>query len=227
LVDLSIGYNAYMAKFSAKTRSTLKRKMRKFADLSGGEIGVLEFRTKDELTRFFPLARSVSAKTYQERLLGAGLPDTPAFAEYAASLAENGALRAYVLDLQGRPAAYLFLPIEHGRVVYAYLGYDPAVAQHSPGTVLQLAVMERLFAEPGLRLFDFTEGAGEHKELFSTHALPCVDVLLLKRGSRGVRVVRAHAAYSALEQRTVALADRLGLKARIKRLVRRLSAPAA
>jgi CelD/BcsL family acetyltransferase involved in cellulose biosynthesis len=222
LVDLSTGFDDYMAKFSAKTRSTLKRKLRKLQELSAGAIRWDEFRTKDEVARFLPLARALSAKTYQERLLDAGLPNSAAFTAQALDLAANDAVRAYILYLGDAPASYLYLPVERGRVVYAYLGYDPAHAQHSPGTVLQLLAMERLFAEPGLKVFDFTEGAGQHKELFATHAVQCVDVVLL-RDRRGARALaRAHGAFSNVEAAFVGLLDRLGLKAQIKRIVRRV-----
>jgi len=223
LVDLTTGYDAYMAKFSAKTRSTLKRKLRKFQDLSGGTLHWERFRTKDELARFLPRARELSAKTYQERLLDAGLPQDAAFTAQANSLAERGAVYAYLLYLNGRAVSYLYLPVERGRVIYAYLGYDPDVAEHSPGTVLQLLAMEHLFAERGLTVFDFTEGAGQHKQLFATHAIECADVVLLKPTSPALTLARTHALFTRVETALTAMLDRLGLKKRIKQLIRRVS----
>lgn len=223
LVDLTTGYEAYMAKFSAKTRSTLKRKLRKFQELSGGTLHWEQFRTKDEVATFLPRARELSAKTYQERLLDAGLPQDASFTAQACDLAARGAVYAYLLFLNGRPVSYLYLPVERGRVIYAYLGYDPAVAEHSPGTVLQLLAMERLFAEPGLTVFDFTEGAGQHKQLFATHAIDCADIVLLKRKPGALALAKAHSAFSRVEASLVAALDRLGLKKRIKQLIRRVS----
>lgn len=223
LVDLTTGYEAYMAKFSAKTRSTLKRKLRKFQDLSGGGIHWEQFRTKEEIAKFLPLARELSAKTYQERLLDAGLPNTAAFTTQAEDLAERNAVRAYLLYLNARPVSYLYLPVERGRVVYAYLGYDPTYAEHSPGTVLQLLAMEALFAEPGLTVFDFTEGAGQHKQLFATHAVDSADIVLLKRKAVALAVARAHGLFAGAEAALVRTLDQLGLKKRIKQLIRRLS----
>lgn len=223
LVDLTTGYEAYMAKFSAKTRSTLKRKLRKFQELSGGALHWEQFRSKDELATFLPRARELSAKTYQERLLDAGLPQDASFTAQALSLADRGAVYAFLLFLNARPVSYLYLPVERGRVVYAYLGYDPAYAEHSPGTVLQLLAMERLFAEPGLTVFDFTEGAGQHKQLFATHAVECADIVLLKRTAKALAVARSHAVFTRAEASLVSALDRLGLKKRIKQLIRRVS----
>jgi CelD/BcsL family acetyltransferase involved in cellulose biosynthesis len=66
-------------------------------------------------------------------------------------------------------------------LIYAHLGYDPEVADISPGSVLQYEAMRELMEEGRFRLFDFTEGEGQHKRLFSTGELECVDLLLLKR----------------------------------------------
>lgn len=223
LVDLTTGYEAYMAKFSAKTRSTLKRKLRKFQDLSGGALHWEQFRTTDELAKFLPRARELSAKTYQERLLDAGLPQDASFTAQAYGLAERGAVFAYLLYLNARPVSYLYLPVERGRVIYAFLGYDPAYAEHSPGTVLQLLAMEHLFAEPGLTVFDFTEGAGQHKQLFATHAVECADIIILKRRAGALALARTHNVFVRAEASLVAALDRFGLKKRIKQLIRRVS----
>ncbi|MCE9523197.1 MAG: GNAT family N-acetyltransferase [Alphaproteobacteria bacterium] len=223
LVDLSTGYEAYLGKFSGKTRSTLKRKLRKFLELSGGTIDWREYRTPAEINAFFPLAYELSSKTYQERLLGAGLPDTAAFREAAAEQAARGALCACILFLAGRPVSYLYLPIDGGRVIYAYLGYDPTVSEHSPGTVLQLLAMERFFADPALTVFDFTEGAGQHKQLFATHSEQFVDVIILKRSWRMSALSNAHQAFVRMEAGLSKSLESLGLKRRLKMLLRSLA----
>jgi CelD/BcsL family acetyltransferase involved in cellulose biosynthesis len=62
---------------------------------------------------------------------------------------------------------------------YDHVGHDPALNDLSPGTVLQAAAMRDLFGDRFAR-FDFTEGAGQHKRLFSTGGVDCVDLLLLR-----------------------------------------------
>lgn len=220
LVDMTTGYDAYLAKFSAKTRSTLKRKLRKFEELSGGAINWREYRTPAEVAEFLPQAYALSAKTYQERLLAAGLPDNPPFRAKAAELAAVGSLRAYLLFLDTKPVSYLYLPVEGDRVIYAYLGYDPAAADHSPGTVLQLLAMQRLFADPAIKIFDFTEGAGQHKQLFATHTQLCADVMILKRTLPMTLLSTAHAAFTRTEALAASAVESLGLKRRLKKMLR-------
>jgi CelD/BcsL family acetyltransferase involved in cellulose biosynthesis len=223
LVDLTSSFEAYLAKFSGKTRSTLKRKLRKFEEISGGTLDWKEFRNPEELNSFFPLAREISIKTYQERLLGQGFPDTRAFREEVLARAARGAVRAYILSLKERPVSYLFLPVEEGTASYAYLGYDPAYAEHSPGTVLQLLALERMFADPSLTLFDFTEGAGAHKQLFATRTENCADLLILKPGSKTVLIARTQRAFARAEARLAWVLERLGIKRNLKLFMRRLA----
>ena len=178
--DLTIGYDAYLATMSANTRSSLKRKTKKVAATSGGTLDVRRFRTPAEMTAFHEVARRISATTYQEKLLGSGLPAEAAFVRRMATLAAADAVRGWLLYVGGDPAAYLYCPIESGTVRYDYLGHDPAFNDLSPGGVLQLEAMRDLCGAPGLTRFDFTEGEGQHKRQFSTAGVACVDLLLLR-----------------------------------------------
>jgi len=91
-------------------------------------------------------------------------------------------VRAFLLFSEGRPVAYLYLPAAGATLIYAYLGYDPAFEDLSPGTVLQLEALKLLMAEGRFARLDFTEGDGQHKRLFATGGIPCVNVLLLSPG---------------------------------------------
>lgn len=178
--DLTLGFEDYMQCFSAKARSTLRRKLRKFAELGGSGIDVRAYRSPAEMLEFHRIAREISRRTYQERLLDAGLPDGEEFAAEMAKLAAAGEVRAWLLFLESRPVSYLYAPAAGDTLIYAYLGYDPDFAQHSPGTVLQLEAMREVMAEGRFRLFDFTEGDGQHKRQFATGSVDCADLLLLR-----------------------------------------------
>ncbi len=178
---LDLDFADYLESFSSRSRSTLKRKVRKLADASGGTLDVRCYRSAAELDDFYRHARSVSAKTYQERLLSAGLPEGEEFLAAMRDLARRDAVRAWVLFFGGEPISYLYAPAEGRTLIYAYLGYDPAHAALSPGTVLQHEAMRQLMEEGRFALFDFTEGEGQHKRLFGTGSVDCVDLLLVRR----------------------------------------------
>lgn len=219
-IDMTLGHDAYMAQFSAKTRATLKRKMRKLADAGGGALDIRCYHRADEIDAFFDAALPLSARTYQARLLDAGLPGDPGFRAEACRLAEAGNLRAFILFMAGRAVAYLYLPVVDDVLIYAHLGYEQASAQLSPGTVLQMQALEDLFAERRFRYFDFTEGDGAHKALFGTHQVKCATMLLLKPTFTNRVLLAGQARFDAAVEGTGAWLDRIGAKARLRKILR-------
>jgi CelD/BcsL family acetyltransferase involved in cellulose biosynthesis len=178
--DFADGYDAYLERFSSKSRATLKRKLKRFAEASGGALDVHCYRTPDEVTTFADIAIPLSRKSYQHRLLDAGLPENDAARREMMTLAAADHVRAFLLFREGRPVAYLYLPVVEDVLIYAYLGYDPGDADLSPGTVLQLEATRLLAAEGRYTRLDFTEGEGQHKRQFGTGGIACADVLLFR-----------------------------------------------
>ena len=177
---LDLGFDAWLATCSAKSRSTLRRKARKLAERSGGALDLRCYKSEVEIGDFYNAARAVSALTYQERLLDAGLPSGPEALERMRTLARGDQARGWLLFVDGRPISYLYAPAQGDTLIYAFLGYDPDFADFSPGTVLQFEAMRQLMDEGRFRLFDFTEGEGQHKRQFSTGGVDCVDLLLVR-----------------------------------------------
>jgi CelD/BcsL family acetyltransferase involved in cellulose biosynthesis len=136
------------------------------------------------------------------------------------ALAAQDNVRGYLLFAKDAPAAFLLCPIRQGCVLYDWVGYDPAFSSQSPGTVLQYLALEELFAENRHRLFDFTEGEGEHKEFWSRGFAPCADIYYLRPTARNGALVAGHASLHVASRRAVDVLERLGIKARLKRLLR-------
>jgi CelD/BcsL family acetyltransferase involved in cellulose biosynthesis len=220
-IDMRGTFKDYLASFSSKSRSTLTRKVRKFGEASGGTLDARSYSTADQMAEFHRLAREVSSRTYQEKFYGAGLPDGDEYRRDLAARAAEDRIRGFLLFQAGRPVAYLLCPVVQGRLLYDHLGYDPAVGQLSPGTVLQYAALERLFAEGRFSIFDFTEGDAPHKEFFATHHRECGDVFFFRRTARARLAVGAHRGLDRLSARTRRLLDRVKLRAWLKRITRR------
>jgi CelD/BcsL family acetyltransferase involved in cellulose biosynthesis len=219
-IDLRQSFDDYQKKFSSKTRSTIQRKVRKYADYCGGTLRCQTYKTPAELAEFFERARAVSKASYQERLLNAGLPHSDTFIRNAVALAAEDRVRAYLLFDGERPVSYLYCPVNDGILTYAYLGYEPAYMDKSVGTVLQWLALQDLFAEGRFRYFDFGEGQSDHKRLFSTHQRHCANVFMLPRNLRNAAIIYGHLATNYVSCRLGETLDRLGIKARIKRLIR-------
>lgn len=214
-------FDNYLSTLSAKSRSTLQRKVRKLADANGGQVHWRQFTRSDEMDEFFSLARRVSALTYQERLLGSGLPTSTDFAIRAKERAANHGAYGYILFLHEKAIAYVFCFCTDGIVTYDYVGYDPAVARLSAGSVLQYLILQALFEQTGIRVFDFTEGEGAHKTLFSTDARLCAKTYCFKRTLRTLFLVYLHYSLNRFVAGIGRQLDKLGLKTRIRNLIRR------
>jgi hypothetical protein len=218
-IDLSGTFTDYTAKFSSKTRQTFGRKTRK---LLGMGASFQTYRTPEEMERFIGLARALSAKTYQERLLGVGFPSDPAFHASILERSREGRERGFLLVLEERPIAYLYTPESHpGVLSYHTLGYDPEFEQLSPGTVLQYLALESLFQEGKHRIYDFGEGETEQKKLFGTHHVRCADLYLLRPTISNLGRVGTRVAIESVSSGIVWTLDRIGVKRWVKRLLRR------
>ncbi len=219
-IDLGLSFKEYQDKFSSKTRATINRKLRKFAEHCQGPIPLAVYKKPDEMKVFFDLARAVSKKTYQEKLLDAGVPDSEEFLREMEMLAALNRVRGYVLFDGDRPISYLYCPIENGVLIYTYLGYDPDYFKLSVGTVLQWLALKQLFEESCFKVFDFTEGQSEHKRLFATHEIQCANVIFLKKSVRNLSLICSHLVMGKLSRWIGSTLDELGFKARIKHFIR-------
>jgi hypothetical protein len=213
--DLAIGHDAWSGALAGDRRAAIKRKTAKIAAMSGGRLDVRTYRTAADLAVFSPIAQRLSALTYQSRLLDSGFPTDAVDLRQLRELAARDRLRAWLLYVDDRPAAYLCCTASGATLCYDHVGHDPALAALSPGTVLQAAALRDLFADRFAR-FDFSEGEGQHKRLFATHGTACVDLLLLRPTWRN----RAVAALLAGFDRTIA-ASRSRLPHTLARRLRR------
>ena len=219
-IDMRTDFKGFMSHFSGKTRSTIKRKVRKFGEASGGEIRWSAYRSVSEMERFHSLAREISELTYQEKLFNAGLPTDESFLAEMHEDAKSDAVRGFILFFAERPVSYLYLPIRDERVIYGYLGFNPSFAKHSPGTVLQFLALEYLFSENRYQFFDFTEGEGVHKKTFSTHERSCGNVYYLRATLRNQCLVRLHLLVRGLSQFANDVLVKTGLKDKLRRILR-------
>lgn len=75
--------------------------------------------------------------------------------------------------------------------------------------------------EGGLRYFDFIEGQSDHKRLLATHQRQCAHMFLARATLRNAAIVRSHALMDRFSGRAGGLLDRYGVKAKVRRLIRR------
>lgn len=218
--DLTGGFDAYMASLSGNARQGAKRKAKKIAQVSGGDLDIRSYRTPAELETFHDIARRIALRTYQEKLMGEGLPASPEFIQGMLSAAAADRVRAWLLFIAGEPAAYLYCPAHGDNLVYEYVGHDPAFNDLSPGAVLQVESFRDLFDEQKFARFDFTEGDGQHKRQYATGGVPCVDLLLLRPSLTNRVTTAALGGFNKTVAGGKALVDAIGLEKLSKKLRR-------
>ncbi|WP_170176752.1 GNAT family N-acetyltransferase [Litorilituus sediminis] len=212
-------FEQYLAKFSAKSRSTLKRKVKKA--VNSGVI-MRTFCTPDDVDIFLRDARFIGNKTYQKKLFDAAIPETSQFKEAVIKQAQQGCLLAAILYKENEPIAYLYCPQKNQSYMYTYLGYLPKYQQYSPGTVLQYLLLEHIFSLTNkAKYFDFTEGDGEHKKLFSSELVSCCNCLVINNNSSDYFWLKLQCYFDTFSAFIGKILSKLRVKQTVKRLIRR------
>ncbi len=219
IADLQGDFETYLNTFGSKSKSTLKRKVRKFID-SAGPNYFRQFKSAEEMKDFHVQARELSKRTYQETLLDHGLPDTPEFISGMVAMAEGNQVRAYILYSNNNAVAYLYCPAREGILYYDMLGYDPDFRALSPGTVLQYLAFEQLFDEKIFRTFDFEEGEGQHKSQFATRSIECYNLFVFRPSLKSVAYITFDYLFRRITKAVLYLAEKTGLRRRMRRFIR-------
>jgi CelD/BcsL family acetyltransferase involved in cellulose biosynthesis len=210
----------YLQKFSSKTRRELLRQVRKLEKDGGGKLDWREFRRPEDMAEYQRLAREVSKKTYQERLLKNGIPDTAEYVQELERLARLGVIRAYILFFGGAPIVFHLCSIKDVNLVGQQIGYDPAFRKYSPGTVEQFLLLEKLFNEKEFQRFDFGGGESSYKEFFATGKAPCADIYYYRRTLRNRVIVTLHSMLARFCSATTEVLARVKIKERLKKFLR-------
>lgn len=208
-------------KFSRKTRYNLTRSVKRFAEQNGGQLDVRLYKTPEEMEEFYALAGEISRRTYQHRLLNVGLSSDEQHIARAKEMARQDKRRDYVLALGGRPVAFAQCTVHGDCLAYEVIGYDPEFSSWSPGNVLLMRILQDIFEEGQVRVFDFGPGEGQYKAMFSTHHAVVADVFFFRRRLRSVVFSSSHYVLDRVSAAAGRLLARLGLKERIRKWFRR------
>lgn len=221
-IDLRVSYSSYLKKFASKSQYNLRRQRRVYFEKMGVDPAIVIARSPQEIEDFFYRARKVSELTYQERLLSSGLPSRPEFIAAMRSAALENKVHGFLLPgKDGKDSAYMYCLAVGDDLVCKYIGYDPSVADLSPGSTLLLMAIETLCADGELRYFDFEEGGAQYKKQFATGDIMCANVLVLRKGVSNSCKLRLHKLSARITHQIGRVADRLGLRSALRKMIRR------
>jgi len=215
-------FSEYMSRFKGKTRNSLKRKIKKVDKSNKDKPSFVEFRDLDGVDEFLRIAKDVSEKSYQEKLLGRNLPTDEAFKEKLCDMANNNLFRGYILYAEDTPIAYNLCPIYgQGIMLYDFTGYDPEYSRYSAGTVLQFKIIEECFNDSTISTYDLCTGEGKHKEFFATGYKTCCDAFYFPATPFYIATVYLKCMIEYFARGIITALDNMGIKGRIKKIVRR------
>jgi hypothetical protein len=226
LVDLPGSFDAYLAKFSGRTRRTLKYKAKRLKGAMTHGMRFQRITRKEEVQSFLDQAELISARSWQGRCLGQSVNGESTRRKLEA-FAERGWLRCYLLLDGDAPVAFVIGKLDEGTYYYELPGYDPAWAAYHPGSALLLMILEDLCADGVPRTLDFGYGENEYKRLYGTRSYDEVTVRLVRKSAAMVVPYITHAACwsgSALIRKGL---DRFALREKVRRLLRGGPAPGA
>lgn len=211
-LDFPTPADTYWARFSAKTRNTFKRKLNKLPH----EVTVV--RAEADVDAFVAAAREISAKSWQGQRLGDRF--APHVHAELRTMARLGALRAYLLRAEGKPAAFFVGVQAGGRFVVEELGYDVDFRERGPGTVLMYRVLEDLIGRDTPTMLDFGHGHADYKALFGTRESSSGPLWVVAQRPRPQAMLWLARTLRTAEVQVTALLKSSGLHQRVRRLYR-------
>lgn len=215
-IQLPDSLDAYWQGFNAKSRSTLKRKLKKF-----GDCRLQRITRPDQVPEFLEAARQVSARSWQHRMLGPRIRNDEAELQNLTRLAIEGALRAYLLWRKEEAVSFCLGTQSNGVFHYEEVGYDGHLGHLSPGVCLLMLMLEDLFQRDRPQLVDFGGGHADYKQRFANLQSTSGNVWLLPRGLHSRLIVVSLSGRRVLGQTARRLARRLGVYSAVRRLTRR------
>ena len=215
--------DGYLKQLGPRTRADLRSNRKRFAAHVGAGHDARCFRTPDEVPAFVAAAAAVSRKTWQYRLLTAGLRDEQTLRRRYVALAQRGWFRSYVLYVGERPIAFQLGFVYRGRFYAEEIGYDPDWAPHHVGIFLHTEIIADLAASNGaVRELDFGNGDSVHKERLSTASRFEGYFYLIPSHRRGRLLVAGIRTTNAVSAVLGAVLGRIGLRTKVRDLMRRL-----
>ncbi len=166
-IELPRSYDALMGRLSGHTRRRRKWQVRRAARECAAEMSVLE--SAEAFAGAFAVMAALSASSRAR--LGQPSPfdgsDWAGFhREVIREFSRSGIVKVHFLSFHGRPVAFIYGFLYHGKFCSFQTGFDGSEGKFSPGDVLHQMSFDHLIAE-GVSEFDFLRGAESYKTVFA------------------------------------------------------------
>ena len=180
-------YDEFLRSLSSRTREGVRRYSRKLEREHGERLELRRFAAEAELEEFFADAHTIAERTYQHGL-GVAVTDDAAHRRLIEAAARRGWFRAWVLSIDGRPAAFWHGFAHGGAFAIGVPGDHPEYGHLRVGTYVLMKAIEELCEDDEVETIDFGFGDAEYKRRFGTERWEEEDVLVYAPTLRGARV---------------------------------------
>jgi Acetyltransferase (GNAT) domain len=201
--------------FSGSHRQSIKSHGRKIEKKLGERLKVRCFRDPGELETAISLIEEVAKKTYH-RGLGVGFDDSARSRQIFQFYAENGQLRMYVVLDGDKPIAFWVGVVYGGWFHSDHTGFDSEYRDCSPGTYLQVKMIED-FCREGLHGIDFGLGDAEYKRRFGNETFEESPVSLFAPRPKGMAIKAAHSLTGGVSSVLKEILARMNLLMKLKK----------
>ena len=199
-IQLPSSFDAYLKKFSSKSRGNLKREVRLLRERGAGALELVRVESAEQVAPFLESARAISRNSWQKKFLDMPItshePDTGE--RLLKDMATQGWLRSYVLKCGPKPCAFAFGYQARGVYHFCETAYDEAFAKLSPGKALVYLAIEDLIKVNKPDTFYFGQGDMSYKEWFGNAGKEDTNIVLFKNTMRQRAWWRNHRAFSWL-----------------------------
>lgn len=208
-----------LSRRSSRHRSHLKGLPRRLEARYPDRVRVRVFREPSEADDFCRDAAEVGRESYQSNL-GDSLRADDEYRSRCKLLADRGALRGYVLYIDGRPCAYWMATLWDDAIHLNVTGYCPTLRNWELGTILLLRLFED-HCGATVRKVDFGHGDAVYKERFGDKCFLEASVHIYRASLRGVLLNLIRSGLTRTSRAISRIMARLGLLQRVKSMWRR------
>jgi len=217
-LDLPATFDELLKRVSRDSRKHLRRYRRRLDENFPGRVLFRRTTAEGDVLELCRRLEVVARATYL-RGLGAGFVHDALTEAGLVLAARRGRLQSWELEVDGKVRAFWVAELSNGVLYLEFTGHDVEFADHHPGTVLLLEALKDMI-EAGVSAVDFGLGDADYKRRFDARSWHDCDVIAFAPGLRSLWLNCFRGAVVAVERFARAVATRLRLQDRVKRVLR-------
>lgn len=220
LISLPKDFETYLKGLGNSTRYEMKRALRLLEKDTEITTSYRIFTQPEEVAELLKLLQQVSTKTYQHQLLNLGINDNVENHHTFELAARKGWLRSLILFSNNEPIAFQHGFLYNKCFYLTHIGYDPAWAKWSVGTITHAYLIQNLI-EVGAEKFDFLYGDNGSKARLSNNQREEQNFYIVPRKFPISLIALMLQAFNFVMNKLGSTIEKFGIKTLIRRFLRR------